>query len=69
MGTTHRHASKTSSRISSMSIAASRTMTQLNLRSPPVGMTNLSGSDATRASRSSLENAKPISVSSREKAT
>ena len=50
-------------------MAASRTMTQLKRRSPPVGMTNFSGSDATRASRSSLGNAKPISVSSREKAT
>ena len=69
LGTTIAHASSTSSRISGGSIAASRTSTQLYRRSPPVGSMNLSGSDSTSASRHSFGNAKPITVSSREKST
>ena len=67
-GTTIRHASSTSSRISVRSIAASLTSTQWNRMSDGRGMKNFSGSAATNASRSSFGNPKPISVSSRENA-
>jgi len=56
----------TSSTISSSSIAASRTTTQLKRRSAVGGMRNFSGSDATRLSRSALGKPKPIKVSSDE---
>jgi 4'-phosphopantetheinyl transferase len=61
LGTTIAHASRTSSRISAASMAASRTHAQLYLRSERRrGIANLSGSDATSASRHSFGNAKPI---------
>jgi 4'-phosphopantetheinyl transferase len=64
LGTTIAQASSTSSRISSASIAASRTHAQLYLRSERRGITNFSGSDSTSASRHSFGNAKPMTVSS-----
>jgi 4'-phosphopantetheinyl transferase len=63
-GTTIAQASSTSSRISSASMAASRTHAQLYLRSERRGITNLPGSDSTSASRHSRGNANPITVSS-----
>jgi len=68
-GTTSDHASITSSCISPTSSAASRTTAQLNRRSDGPGNRYFSGSDSTSASRHSFGNAKPISVSSREKAS
>src|SRR5262249_49535656 len=53
-GTTIRQASTTSSRISSSSMASSRTTTQCHRISDGLGSRNLSGSEATSASRSSL---------------
>jgi 4'-phosphopantetheinyl transferase len=64
LGTTIAQASSTSSRISSASIAASRTHAQLYLRSDRRGSTNLPGSDSISASRHSFGNAKPMTVSS-----
>jgi hypothetical protein len=59
----------TNSRISFWLSADSRTRTQWYRSSDGIGIRNLSGSDATSASRSSFGKANPISVSSRENAT
>ncbi len=67
-GTTICHASRTSSRSSASPSASRRTCTQLYRSSDGRGIRNLSGSDATSASRSSFGNAKPMTVSSRENA-
>jgi hypothetical protein len=50
-------------------MASSRTCTQWYRRSDRSGIMNFFGSERTRASRSSLGNPKPITVSSRGKAT
>ena len=63
-----RQASSTISRISTSSIASSRTTTQLYLWSERFGMRNLWGSESIRAWRYSLGNANPMRVSSRENA-
>ena len=55
-------------RISSPSMAARRTSTQLYRRSQGGGIRNLSGADVISASRNIFGKANPITVSSRENA-
>ena len=64
-----RHASSTSSRISSSSSASHAASTQLKRMSESRGSMNLWGSVSTSMWRSSFGKPKPITVSSREKAT
>src|SRR5438128_4654728 len=56
LGTAIRQASRTISRISTSSLAARQTTAQWYRRSDALGIMNLSGSDATSASRSSFGN-------------
>ena len=65
-GTQNDHASSTSSRISSASIAVRSTCTQWYRRSDCLGSENFSGSHSTSASRNSFGKAKPIAEPSRD---
>src|SRR5215467_1777222 len=68
-GTTMRQASSTRSRISASSSAAMRASTQLKRSSDGPGSMNFSGEPPISQTRSSLGNANPMTVSSREKAS